>query len=131
MTVNRIFSNPLLLPTNKGGKNLPTNVKVDLSRGSRKQLSLLKFEPGQTKLTDYFTLLNNIENIMQKNPELHKVVENINTHKRPFFPNNCESGFCSFLKQFLMNAYQNVGKIPMSRRHDTIIKKFATYAVPN
>ena len=105
---------------------MPANIKVDWSRESRKQLSLLKFDPSQTKLTDYFTLLNNIENIVQKNPELHKVVANVNSHRRPFFPNNCESGFSPFFKQLLMNAYQNVSKVPTSRRHDTIIKKFAT-----
>ena len=70
-------------------------------------------------------MLNNIENIVQKNPELRKVVANVISHGKPFFPNNCESDFCPFFKQLLMNAYQNVSKVPTSRRHDTIIKKFA------
>ena len=100
---------------------------MDWSRESRKQLSLLKSEDGQTKLTDYFTLLDKIENIMQKNPELHKVVANVNSHRKPFLSNDCESDFfCPLFKQLLVNAYQNVNKIPTSRRHDTIIKKFAT-----
>ena len=74
--VNRIFSYPLLLSTNGRGDNLPNNVQVDWSRNSRKHLSLLRFEPGQTKLTDYYTLLDDIENVMQKHPELHEVVTN-------------------------------------------------------
>ena len=94
---------------------------MDWSRKTRKQLSLLKYEPAQTKLTDYFTLLDEIENVMQKHPELNKVVANIDSQRRPFLPNNCESNFCPLFKQLLINAYQNVDKIPTSRRHDKIV----------
>ena len=101
-------------------------MQVDWSKKSRKQLSLLKFEPGQTKLTDYFTLLGEIENVMQKDPNLHKVVANIDSQIKPFLPTDCESDFCPLFKRLLINAYQNANKIPTSRRHATIIKKFIT-----
>lgn len=121
--VNRVFKYPLLLSR---GDNLSTKVQVDWSRKSRKQLSLLKYEPGQTKLTDYFTLLDEIENVMEKHPKLHKIVTTIDSQRKSFLPNDHESDFCPLFKRLLVNAYQNVKKIPTSRRHDTIIKKFAT-----
>ena len=79
MRINRIFSYPSCCPRTGGGES--NNIQVDWSRTSRKQLSLLKPECGQTKLTDYFALLNKIENVMQRHPELHKVVTNVDTIK--------------------------------------------------
>ena len=111
MKVNRIFSYPLLL-----GDNLPNNVQVDWSRKSRKQLSLLNL--NLIKLS----LLGEIENVMQKYPNLHKVVGNIDSQIKP---NDCESDFCPLFKWLLVNAYQNANKIPTSRQHATIIKTFA------
>ena len=99
---------------------------MDWSRTSRKQLSLLKPECGQTKLIDYFALLDKIENVMQRHPELHKVVTNVDTQLKQLSLNDCESNFCPLFKQLLANAYNNANKTPTSRRHDEIIKKFAT-----
>ena len=63
---------------------------------------------------------------MQKHPELHEVVTNIDSQRKPFLPNDCESDFSPLFKQLLVNVYQNINKIPTSQRHDTIIKRFAT-----
>ena len=111
--------------TRTGGGEL-TSVQVDWSRTSRKQLSLLKSECDQTKVTEHFALLDEVKNVMQKDPELHKVVTNVDIQRKKFLPNDCESNFCPFFKQLLANAFHNANKIPTSQRHDTIIKKFAT-----
>ena len=95
---------------------------MDWPRTSTKQLSILKFEHGQTKLTDYYALLDEIENVMQKHPELHKVVTGVDAQRKQLLPNDYESHFCPLFKQLLANAYHNVNRIPTSRRHDTIIK---------
>ena len=77
----------------------------------------------QTKLTDYFALLDKIENVMQRHPELHKVVTNVDTQLKQLSLNDCESNFCPLFKQLMANAYNNT---PTFHRHDEIIKKFDT-----
>jgi len=87
---------------------------IGLEKAGSSYVSLLKSEPGQTKLTDYYALLDKIENVMQKHPELHKVVTNIDSQRKSFLPNDCGSDFCPLFKRLLENAYQNVNKIPTS-----------------
>ena len=63
---------------------------------------------------------------MQRHPELHKVVRNVDTQLKQLSLNDCESNFCPLFKQLLANAYNNANKTPTSHRHDEIIKKLAT-----
>ena len=83
---------------------------MDWSRNSRKHLSLLRFEPGQTKLTDYYTLLDDIENVMQKHPELHEVVTNKENHSCQMIVNQISLHYSSSF--WLMHT-----KIPTKFQH--------------
>ena len=98
--------------------------KPDWSRTSRNQLSLLKeaSDPAQTKITDYYELLDQIELLVNSNPDYSKVLSEVYNHN---YDINTE-GFGPLFKQLLKNAQTNIGKVPQARRHDVIMKKFST-----
>ena len=107
---------------------------TEWSRKSRKQLSTLKMatDPSQTKITDYFEIIDQIEAITNSNPEFNNILQEackIQQQRLSASHNFTASteGFSPLLKQLLTNAKANVDKmVPQAKRHNAIIKKFST-----
>ena len=106
---------------------------TDWSRKSRKQLSTLKIatDPAQTKITDFFEIIDQIESISRSNPEFNNILQEAckNQQQRQLASHNFTSmkSFSPLLTQLLTNATANVDKtIPQAKRHNAIIKKFST-----
>ena len=106
---------------------------TDWSRKSRTLLSSLKIaaDPAQTKITDYFKLIDQIESLTSNNPEFNSILQEVCKIQQQRLPNhNLETSIESFsplLKQLLTNAKANVDKmVPQAKRHNAIIKKFST-----
>ena len=105
---------------NVGGADV--DIHVDWSRKSRNTLKVLESGEafGQTKITDYYEVVDRIDMVIKENygfieqsaPELKFNVDGSNFH--------------SFFKELLHNAEKNCSKIPTQRRHDTLVKDFAT-----
>ena len=74
------------------------------------------------KLTDYWQLLNEVELLLRQNAKLYNV---LNKSLQRTFSNESET-IGPLLKNILTNIERNNGKCPRQRRHDSIIKKFAT-----
>ena len=106
---------------------------TDWSRKSRKQLSTLKIaaDPAQTKITDYFDLIDQIEILASSNLEFNNILQEACKTQQQRLPKHSLvaiiKGFSPLLKQLLTNANANVDKmVPQAKRHNTIIKKFST-----
>ena len=96
-------------------------------------MSTLKIatDPAQTKITDYFELIDQIESITSSKPEFNNILQEACKIQQQWLnnPNLATSieGFSPLLKQLLTNAKANVDKIvPQAKRHNAIIKKFST-----
>ena len=90
-------------------------------------MSLLKHDPSQTRLTQYYDLINQIDLLTKSTPELMKAFnianeeqsKNLNIsslHRKPL-------EFQSFFQKIVCNADSNGCKQPQGSE---IIKKFAT-----
>ena len=106
---------------------------TDWSRKSRKQLSTLKIaaDPAQTKITDYFELIDQIEFLASSNSQFNNILEETCKIQQQRLSNHnlvtIIEGFSPLLKQLLTNAKANVDKmVPQAKRHNAIIKKFST-----
>ena len=93
-------------------------------------MSLLKHDPSQTRLTQYYDLINQIDLLTKSTPELMKAFNKANEerskilnisslHRKPL-------EFQSFFQKIVCNADSNACKQPQGRRHCEIVKKFAT-----
>ena len=96
---------------------------VDWSRKSRNTLKLLECgeASGQTKITDYYEVVDRIGVVLKNNYnfiEQSELAFNVEQ--------NNGSDFHSFFKELLRNAEKNCSKYPTQRRHDNLIKQFAT-----
>ena len=76
---------------------------------------------SQTRIPDYFGVLNHIYKLEQEDVELSSLIQNLDSE---------ESKKCSSLtpnlKQVLATAEANAHKLPKQRRHTEIMKKFST-----
>ena len=90
----------------------------------------IKYDPSQTKLTDYYELVNEIDLLSKSNPDLMKAFNNANEERKkilsisPLDEKSVE--FKSFFKQIISNAEKNALKQPHGRRHSEVVRKFAT-----
>jgi len=109
---------------------VPTTDTAKWSREERAKRQLLKAadEPCQSCITDYFTILNDIEKLLQANAKLSNLVQQYPcTSKDMASPVvNLNMSFTPILKQLVLNAEKNAESVPNHRRHPDILKKFAT-----
>ena len=77
----------------------------------------------QTRLTDYFHVLDEVQHLLKKNQQLSDTISQ-SLHTELLGTSGTTIG--TLLQKVLKNIEYNTGKIPTQRRHDTIIKKFAT-----
>ena len=98
----------------------------------RKQRSLLKAgsDSGQTHITDYWSILNNVEKLANENKRLSTLLQQFREQFKydqtsNETPNHISS-FTNILKQMMVNAEKNIGQYPTHRRHPEILKKFST-----
>ena len=97
------------------------------SRDERAKQQLLKAanNPGQTRITDYFQILNDIEKLLQTNSKLSDLVQQYSKVQSTAVVNHNVS-FTPILRQLILNAEKNVESLSNHRRHSEILKKFAT-----
>lgn len=92
---------------------------MDWSYSTRKTKKMLKFDPKQSHITDYFTIVKKIDDIVQNSPLLSNLIKENSQHTNA-------SGFStSLLQQLFTNAQNNVQHLPKQRRHTEVIKKFS------
>ena len=76
-------------------------------------------DSSQTRITDYHSILNVIEQLTIENQTLSDLLRHVNIHE--------EVPSCSLmpvLKQIISNAEKNAEKLPCGRRHPEVLKKF-------
>ena len=91
-------------------------------------MSVLKYDPSQTVITDYY---KTIEKYARSTPELMNVFSFSTSLTSSHSSDNSKNSgkqkdFSTFFRQIVENARKNVGKLPQSRRHNEVIKKFST-----
>lgn len=89
---------------------------------SRQKLQEAGNYPSQLKLTDYWQVLNELELLLRKNASLSDFINN-SLHHTSF---NESETIGPLLQKVLKNIERNHGKAPKQRRHDSIVKLFAT-----
>ena len=91
---------------------------TDWSRKSRHGLSLLKSaaDYSQCKITSF---LDVVEKVTKLIPGMLQTAHSQRTERKI-------SNISPLLKQLLMNAEKNAQKLPQQRRHEQVLKKFAT-----
>ena len=92
---------------------------------SRKKRSLEKAASDllQSRITDYWKILSNIEKLARENEKLSLLLLQA-------YDTSCEPcshvSFTTILKEMICNAEKNCGQYRTHRRHPIILKKFAT-----
>ena len=121
----RVFKEPLLLQRNRGADqddqlsiiDAPEFKKprLDWSYSTRKKMLLLKHDPSQTTITDYYDIANQIDLLAKSKPELMNALHHANNE----FKQACakQTNFQSFFQQIIANAEKNAEKLPHARRH--------------
>ena len=91
---------------------------VDWSRSARSQRMLLKAAEhvDQTRITDYYGLIDDIQRLMPK----HDVLSTLKVQEQDAMP------FSVVLKTIIANAERNANVLPHGKRHPEVLKKFAT-----
>ena len=106
--------------------------KIDWSRESQKKVSMLKvvIDPNQTKITDHYKLLDEIEMLACSSAEYGNIINEAYKMQRERLtmchPELGTEKFSSLFKTLLENIIVNANKVPQARCHDHIIKKFST-----
>jgi len=104
-------------------------LKVDWSYTTRKQMQKLRPDKSQLKITDYYAIVEKLDILADTNLYLVKLLNAVKAERNNalsmYNHSDCEE-FGSFFKQLLKNAESNTSKLLNQRRHDEIIKKFAT-----
>lgn len=97
---------------------------TDWSRTTRQHLALLKAgsDSNQAKITSFFEVVDKISSIIDNSPEISGVFQVVQNQRIERKIDN----FCPLLRQLLSNAEKNVLKLPQQRRHELLLKKFAT-----
>ena len=87
---------------------------------NRRKLELVASDSSQTRITDYHSILNDIERLTIENRTLSDLLRHVNIHE--------EMPSCSLtpvLKQIISNAEKNAERLPHGRRHPEVLKKFS------
>lgn len=113
--------------------SLPSNVqkrKLVRSRSLERQKKLngVAFAPGQTRITEYFTILNQVEYLMKTNHILQQTIINMKSNTQ-FSPIAAliDTQPDSLMKILLKSAIQHTSKNKFGYRHDETVKMFASY----
>ena len=93
---------------------------VDWSRSTRKKMALMKSasDPNQALITSFYDLVDSVDAILNKNPEIGQAVKEVMVGRSVSFP--------PLFKSLIENAERNLGRVPQKVRHNTLLKKFAT-----
>ena len=78
--------------------------------------------PTQSKITSFFQIVDKMEKLVEQNPEMKELMRVAQCQRRE---REIES-ICPLLKQLLVNAERNAQMLPQQRRHEQVMKKFAT-----
>ena len=82
-------------------------------------------DPSQTRITDHMRLLDEVQYLLNKNKQLSDLICKQSIFK-PELSASPTSELGSLLQKMLKNIQNNSGKHASQRRHDAVIKKFAT-----
>ena len=89
-------------------------------------------DPNQTKITDYYKLLDKIESLASSSSEYGSIINEVDKIQRERLtmchPELETEKFGSLFKQMLENITLNANKVPQARRHDHIIKSFRRHS---
>ena len=83
-------------------------------------------DPLQLRITDYWNIVDDLEQLQYKNEKLSMLVRELEVSLGAFHQNPIKSKFSNLLQILISNAEQNCGKYPTKRKHSDTIKKFAT-----
>ena len=83
-------------------------------------------DPLQLRITDYWNLMDNIEQLQYKNEKLSMLLRELELSLVASHQNQTKSKFNNLLQSMISNAEQNCGKFPTKRKHSSTIKQFAT-----
>lgn len=90
----------------------------------------IAIDPNQTKITDHYKLLDEIEMLACSSEEYGNIINEAYKMQRERLtmchPELGTEKFSSLFKTLLENIIVNASKVPQARRHDHIIKKFST-----
>ena len=97
---------------------------TDWSRKTRKSLALMKAaaNPTQPKITSFFQIVDNMEKLVEQNLEIKELMRVAQSQRREREVEN----ICPLHKHLLSNAERNAQMLPQQRRHEQVMKKFAT-----
>ena len=90
-----------------------------------------KCDPSQTKLTEYYKLVTEVDLLSKYNRELMKAFDNANKERKRMLDimlsssDNKSVESKSFFQLIISNAERNALKHPHGRRHSEVVKKFA------
>jgi len=97
------------------------------SRSECVQRQLLKAasDPCKSRITDYFQILNDIEQLLKVNSKLSDLLQQYKKEQSEAIICHDES-FTPILRQLILNAERNLDQAPNHRQHSEILKKFST-----
>ena len=100
---------------------------IDWSRCARNKRKLVKAaeSQGQTLITSYYSIIDNIEYLSKENKKLADTIQYLRVHDQQSTSTENPS-FGPVLKCIIINAEKNASKLPTGRRHPEILKKFST-----
>ena len=106
-------------------KHFSVRVHTDWSRTTRRRLALLKSasDPNQQKITSFMQIVDRMTKLIEETPEIMGIMETVTQDQGR---ERDISTVSPLLKQLLLNAERNVQKFPHQRRHEEVLKKFAT-----
>lgn len=90
-------------------------------------MSLLKYDPSRTVITDYYKTIDEVEKYARSTPELKNIFSfSTDQSSSQSSDSSKRKDFSTFFRRIVDNAKKNVSKLPEFRRHSEVIKKFLT-----
>jgi len=90
-------------------------------------MALLKYDPAQTHLTDYYKMA---QQLAKSEPTIMNAFQYARAHDGLNIQqvNNAQlqTDPLSLFQQLLLNAEKNASKLPQARKHSSVIKKLST-----
>lgn len=120
-STSQVFSKaPSCKSSVEGGANTTRMKTIDWSREARRKRKLVSIgdEDGQTHVTDYYSIVDSIDHLVQNNKQLSYLRA---TEEQP-----ANLALTPMLKQVISNAERNAQRLPRGRRHPEVLKKFCT-----
>ena len=94
------------------------------SRSGCPQRQLLKAasNPCQSRITDYFQILNDIEQLLKANLKLSDLLQQYRKEQSEVIISH-DASFTPILRQLILNAERNLDQAPNHWRHSEILKQ--------